>query len=445
MRVLLVNPPYYRLVGERKTYVSMALLHLAAMLRSTGVEALVFNADSSQSISGRRDLGYYEKHVLTQYVPLAMQEDCEVWREFRQTILSLRPDVIGIGVYSETVPVVMWIIEALAREFPGARIVLGGPHFRGSTRPFLDDTSSVILIGEAEQSLVQFCNVLRGKVTTGGRIMDGGPIEDLDGLPLPRLEYLAPDELAKGIGGKLMIHCARGCPYNCRFCCSAIKGGSIRSKSAARVARELGYFSEQYGIRRFYFTDDTFAIDHHFLLELATRIRDCGYIWSCMSHVSTLRDDKITLLAEMGCRAIHVGVEAATQRMLDVLGKTSTVNRVRQVCRRIKAEGMEVRAFVMVGITTETQEDREAIMEFSTEVSPNELAIQVYQPYPGTAIYKSLLRDGKIGEPNWRTFTRYGFFASVSYFSDEEKEQCLQMLRAADAHNSRQSMRTIGR
>jgi anaerobic magnesium-protoporphyrin IX monomethyl ester cyclase len=443
MRVLLVNPPYYRLVGERKTYVPMALLHLAAVLRSTGVEALVFNADASPIVSGRRDLGYYEKHVLTQYILLAMNEDCEVWREFRQTVHSFRPEVIGISVYSETVPVILWIIEAIARDFPGTRIVLGGPHFCGSTRPFLDDTSSVVFIGEAEHSLVGFCNAVGGGAT-GERIIEGGQIEDLDGLPLPRLEYLAPDDIAKGIGGKVMIHSARGCPYNCRFCYSGSKGGSIRSKSAARVAQELNYFSEQYGIRRFYFTDDTFATHQHFLLDLASRIRDCGYIWSCMSHVATLRDDKITLLAKMGCRAIHIGVEAATQRMLDVLGKASTINRVRQVCRQIKAEGMEVRAFVMVGIPTETQEDREAILEFSTAVSPNELAIQVYQPYPGTAMFASLLREGKIAEPNWRAFSRYGFFSSVSYFGDKEKDECLQMLRAADAYNSQQSMMTIG-
>ena len=135
---------------------------------------------------------------------------------------------------------------------------------------------------------------------------------------------------------------SRGCPFHCAFCDRPLSPvtSHFRSRSAKNVVDELSECAEL-GIKDFLFYDDTFTVNKKRVLEICNEILSRGLRirWDIRTRVDTVDREMLNILKKSGCAAIHYGVEAGNDRVLDVIKKGFTVAKVRETFEATKKGG----------------------------------------------------------------------------------------------------------
>lgn len=414
LEILLIEPPYYRLMGERRFWVPLGLLGLARVLRSHGLSTYVYNADATVvPRNGQRVLTYsekfYDSDVLgndnTDRINMVVDEFTRVLREYR-------PAVVGISVKSDAVPVAIMTIDLVRRELPQARIMLGGPHFSAQIDPVLAKRADAICVGEGEAVVADLARILLdAPLGPEPIIQSGAQHEPFDVNESATIDFdclVDHQATAHHSLSKLMIASSRGCPFTCAFCSMGTKNRSVRYMDGGRVGDMMKELRERLGVTKYYFVDDTFGLSNRQLDEFGESLGELRgtFRWSCMSHANVLTRQRVERLRGLGCDAIHLGVESGSQRMLDLLDKRVKVERLIQCADDIHHEGVDLRAFVMVGIPGETPRDLCDTRNLIERMQPSEVAAQVYVPYQGTALFNRLRGDGLIAPLDWTQFIK---------------------------------------
>lgn len=408
MNLLFIEPPFFRILGEKRKYIPVGLIYLASILEKNGHRPFVYNADSDYSSSRETVLTYSEKYYLSREINQLTQRKVEIYDEIRSIINDCSPSVIGISVKSETVPIVIEIILLIKKISPDIKIILGGPHFDVDNGLNYFNNVDYIIKGEAEKNIVGIIDSLFNNTVYK---IDCTPIV-LDELPYLNLKYLPKVQL-KNIShqDKQLLSTARGCPFRCSFCYKSIGNNAMRYLSGDNIFNNMLMIYNNYGIKKYYIVDDTFGININQLSTLVKRIKASSLPikWSCMSHVSVLTEEKIKLMSEGGCIAIHLGVESGSEKMLKMLGKDTTIDEIKHISELIHKHKIKLNSFMLVGLPLETMNDIEQSIDLINKTCPDEVAAQVYQAYPNTILFKELDKHGLAPRINWPKFSRLSF------------------------------------
>ena len=225
-KVLLVSPPFYRLLGSHFNGISIGLAYISSVLKKNSHETITYNADFSND-----DHYLDQKEIIRgfdNYKSTLNDIDHPIWQECRKAIIDVDPDFIGFQMYTATLKSVQ-IMAGIAKDYnPNIKIVVGGTH------PTLDpegtariDSFDYIVRGEGEYAMLE---IVSGKdpdqidgiaYKNGDNLVVTNPerdfIKDLDSLPFPsRNSYYSGN-------GKIDIGAvvtSRGCPSQCTFCAS---------------------------------------------------------------------------------------------------------------------------------------------------------------------------------------------------------------------------------
>ena len=236
-----------------------------------------------------------------------------------------------------------------------------------------------IVVGEGEAALG---DVIDG---TPERIIRRPQIEDVDSLKFPE----------RGRCGKTVpILTSRGCPFRCRFCSSRQFWDRARFHSADYFIDEVEYLLGRYRRARVLYTlDDLFIADKKRLDEICKqwidrrlhrRLKLRGFIRSGMLDRKTAETMK-----RMGFDSVRFGAESGSDRVLELLGKGTTIQKHQETIETAVAVGLPVSASFMYDIPGETDDDREQTRQF---IERNKDTLQVegrykYQSFPGTDMY----------------------------------------------------------
>jgi len=151
--------------------------------------------------------------------------------------------------------------------------------------------------------------------------------------------------------------------------------------------------------------------------------RDLPVIWSLPNgvRIDRLDPELLRLMKRAGCYLMALGIESATQRILDMVKKKLDVGLVRQVVGWVKDAGIEAWGFFMVGFPTETREEILRTIAFALSLPLDRVQFTKTTPLPGTEIYDYWrAHDGRGEEVDWTAFNYYAFNASWSEVSAEE-------------------------
>jgi radical SAM superfamily enzyme YgiQ (UPF0313 family) len=412
MRIVLINPPRLNemradnpcfIEEERGFAPPLGLLYIAAYLKEYADYRIdVIDAQAE-------GLGYDEG--------------------FKKRIPRDDDLVVGITAMTFTLQDVLRTISMLREVEREAgikiRIVLGGIH----PTIYPEETLGIpgvdyVVTGEGEVSFFELCGRLaanqephgtRGVLfRENGAIINNGPrefIDDIDSLPFParRLTDIRRYYSILSRGKKVVttMFTSRGCPYKCSFCDRPQLGKRFRARSAANVINEIRQCIEM-GIQEIFIYDDTFTVSRQRVMEICDGIIASGLKidWDIRSRVDTVDREMLARLKEAGCRRIHFGVEAGTEKILKVLNKDIAKERAEDVfgeCRRLHIETL---AYFMIGSPSETKEDIAQTVSFALRLRPDYLHATIFTPYPGTAIYEKALRDGVIKNDYWQAFAK---------------------------------------
>ena len=377
--------------------------------------------------------------------------DCQVealdYSKLALRLQALEFDVAGVTAMTFTLLDVIDTIKTVRQVNAGAKIVLGGPHVNlfPEESIALDDVDYLVL-GEGEIAFSKLLDAMQNNSSVEGikgivtykddEIINNGPsemIEDLDKLAFPARQ-LVPYEKYSSLLAKRMpittMFTSRGCPFKCSFCNRPHLGKKFRAHSAGRVIEEFQNCLDL-GIHEFLIYDDTFTVNKQRVKDVC-RIAienklDIGF--DIRARVDTIDEEMLILLKKAGCRGIHYGIEAGTEKILKVLNKGISLDRAKEVFDLTKKYKMQTLAYFMIGAPTETIDDINETFRVARWLKPDFLHMTILTPFPGTPIYLDGLASGAIKTDYWREFSKNPTKEFAPPFIDENfSKQELQEL-----------------
>jgi hypothetical protein len=116
-KILLVNPPFYRLLYSHYDGLSLGMAYMAACLRNAGIDAWLYNADFTGSQAYATPHSLY-KVFRQQYANIQACEEV-LAQETANAIVAFAPDIVGYNCYTANITTVQKISSLVKREAPG--------------------------------------------------------------------------------------------------------------------------------------------------------------------------------------------------------------------------------------------------------------------------------------------------------------------------------------
>lgn len=172
---------------------------------------------------------------------------------------------------------------------------------------------------------------------------------------------------------ELVVPAARGCPIGCSFCeVPQIFGLRERRLSVDQVVEYIGRSFAVAPFEYVAFYAPTFTLDRKWTEELCRRFI-AGPVspkWKCATTVRHLSAELVALMGESGCVRISVGLETLEADGHGSLPrvKRTEEERFRQLSAWCAEAGIELNAFVIVGLPGTTPEGIRRTVEVAREV-----------------------------------------------------------------------------
>ena len=306
---------------------------------------------------------------------------------------AMQPDVVGLSfIFRNQMLCGMSMAALIRRELPGVHVVLGGelvsawaPHWEHTALAHIADS---LIPYEGEYGLLGLCRELEkpvdaqdfsnipnlhwwdrtGPIPTFRRNPTRKPASLLE-VPTPDYSF-APWDLYFAPERTAPLVTARGCYWNrCTFCPEVVNPETkLRFAKIAGIARDMDAVHDQHGVTTFHFIDS--AMPPKLLRSIAEYIQEAGRPsrWYGFSRLeSTISTRFAETLYAGGCRMLKLGLETASQRLLDRMDKKQDVGDVSRILRALRDAQILVHGFIMFGTPYEEYEDAELTRSFIAE------------------------------------------------------------------------------
>lgn len=163
---------------------------------------------------------------------------------------------------------------------------------------------------------------------------------------------------SEGHWNKLTV--AHGCYWKqCTFCDVGLNYISRYEVTPTdRLIQQIGQLIAETGCRGFHFVDE--AAPPAALKSLALALLERGMTiswWGNIRFEEAFSPDLCRLLAASGCIAMTAGLEAASDRLLEMIKKGITVDQTALVAAAFKDAGILIHAYLMYGCPSETLQE----------------------------------------------------------------------------------------
>lgn len=348
-------------------------------------------------------------------------------KELKEHLARTKPDIVGISILTPMYLRAKETIDIAKETLSNVKIIVGGPHVTVFPEITLQENPKIdiAIFGEAEDTIIEVISALKENKALSGikgtAYREDGKIRlnekralclDIDSIPLPARgllpmqKYVPAPTYFKRLPSYLIL-ASRGCPFNCAYC-SKVSGKIYRKHSVERIMQEIDILISQYGAMDIIFRDDTFTVDKEHITKLCNAMIEKGINkkieWSCMTRVNLVDSKLLKLMRQAGCWSIHYGVESGSQRLLDLIDKGITIQQVKDAFKWTREAGIEIKAFFMLGLPTETKEESLQTIAFSKAIDPDWVQFTVTVPYPGTKLFELANKESAIKSLKWEDY-----------------------------------------
>jgi anaerobic magnesium-protoporphyrin IX monomethyl ester cyclase len=385
-------------VRKMQPYPPLGTLYAATALREHGFSAAVFDPMLQDPSSGFLEMLRQEKPAI-----VAIYEDDF---NFLSKMCLTRTRELA------------WQLAQTGRE-AGAIVIAHGSDATDHAKEYLQNGVDFVLVGEAEQSLVELCasilsgcappNEIAGVIHLG--LVQSSvksprnaqwknlakPARELIDLEPYREAWTA----AHGYFSTNVV-ASRGCPYRCNWCAKPISGNKFQLRSPELVAAEIRELKEIYGAQHIWFGDDIFALNAHWVQQFADEVvtRECALPFKIQSRADLMSQEIVSNLKRAGCAEVWMGVESGSQRVLDSMDKGLRVAEVEAARARLRAAGIRACYFLQFGYPGEQWDDIQQTIELVRSTRPDDIGVSFSYPLPGTTFFNRV--QEQIGaKRNW--------------------------------------------
>lgn len=323
--------------------------------------------------------------------------------------------IVGLSINISNVEKSLETAKAIKLKWPDKKIIAGGPFCislpsRILREPWID----AVATGEGEEVMYELASGKPGDEVRGlyikdraGEILCTGPrelIKDLDSLPFSALDkvditrYYSPVKRALPISSLIT---SRGCPYGCIYCFKTM-GNRWRARSVQNVVNEIEWQVCNLGVKEICIYDDNFTMDIQRTEEICDEILR-RRIKVHLQLTNGIRVDRVTRdtvkkLKAAGVWIVGVAPESGNAETLQRIKKGFDLEKVKQVVRWCKEEGLSTYSFFMLGFPWEQRVHIEDTIHFASGLDTELTQFSRVTAFPGTVLYDMLPREGAIRE-----------------------------------------------
>jgi len=304
------------------------------------------------------------------------------------------PDLAAISIMTPLAPRGYEIADRFRKA--GVPVVLGGIHptmMKDEAKQHAD----AVLLGEAEETWPQMLTDFR----QGSLQSFYGPAGfcSLNKLAIPRRDLLN----RKAYFFVNSVQTTRGCPFDCEFCSvTSFYGRTYRFRPVADIIDEIGHMEKGY----IFFVDDNIVGNPAHAKELFRALIPLKIRWFSQASLSVVQDRELLSLAhKSGCKGLFIGFESLSQESLKAMGKS--VNRVAEYGEAIKQihdQGIGIQGSFIFGTDGDDELVFSDVLRFVEKTHIEAVMFSVLTPFPGTRIYETLTREGRIMDTNWEHY-----------------------------------------
>ncbi len=313
---------------------------------------------------------------------------------FRQHLMRVRPDVLGLTGYITHVPVMLEHCREAKGLLPRTVTVVGGVHCEVCPDDLDDPSVDFRVIRNATRTFPGLLEHLRTShplpagVLTRGERLEAARLLALDSwMPQPdrsqterhrhRYHYIFHQPVA-------LIKTAFGCPHTCRFCfCRAITGGSYQVRPLEEVFDELAELREE----NVYIVDDDFLASRNrleaFLQGVEVRGLRKQYLIYGRADFIAANPRLMEQFRNLGLRTVIVGFESFFEPELRSYHKGSGVEVNHRAMETLNRLGIDCYATLIVPPDWDHHRFREC-GRILTRLGIHYVNLQPLTPLPGT-------------------------------------------------------------
>jgi radical SAM superfamily enzyme YgiQ (UPF0313 family) len=336
--------------------------------------------------------------------------------EIKQLVTSLNPQIVGITCGSATYSRSIETAKAIKEVLPKCKTVVGGWHASYVPDSLLANPEiDYVVMGEGERAITQLATCITNGNESAATTIPGvafrrqginikNPpkfIENMDELPYPA-RHLIPLELydrtIEYLNAKPadVMSISRGCVFDCGFCETRKLWGNIcRAFSPQRVIGEIQDLMSKYGTKGIYFINDNFTLRKKETLELCNLMikNKLALEWVCDTRVDLVDQELLEAMSKAGCKTIWFGVESGSQRILQRIGRNTTLEQIETAFKLCRKNGIQTACSFMLGVPDETLKDMEMSLKFAKKLNPDWCLFNVFIANPDSKLYQEVLES----------------------------------------------------
>lgn len=329
------------------------------------------------------------------------------------------------------------VCEYVARLPADHTIIVGGHQASEQVEDLLERCRNVdaVVRGEGEQTIAELADGRPWERILGLSYRRNGTIVHNDNRPLAPIDQIVPPDrrLRRSRyhpilrGTRLLpvefdtVLASRGCPYKCDFCTLSINPlGQKRdyvSRSPESVADEIASSPAKIIL----FADDIFFLEPRKAERLCDLLIERGidkrYVVQCRIEVYKF-PRMLEKAWRAGFRAMLLGLESASDRMLEKMRKGFTTDEVRKAFTVLRRFPFWYHAYFIYGNVCETEEEMMAIPGFARELGVHSIGLSLLRVDRFSPLRKTIAET-----PGYRISTN-GYV-----YSDEFDKKRLRRIR----------------
>lgn len=174
-------------------------------------------------------------------------------------------------------------------------------------------------------------------------------------------------------------------------------------RDPASVVDEVLALVRDYGVRNVDVNDLTAMLTKEWMLEFCAAIEarglDVSWQFPSGTRSEAIDEEAARALYKAGCRNFTYAPESGSKRVLRQMKKKVKLPSLRTSLRGSVAAGMKTHVSIVLG--TPDEELGDVLESFRLALAlvddgADTLSVMVFSPYPGSALYEELLRDGLV-------------------------------------------------
>jgi len=290
-------------------------------------------------------------------------------------VVAQKPDLLGISTYIWNIGMLPELLEAICRQLPDVKIVLGGPEASCNAEYWVKNGADYVLRGEGERSFPSLLDALFENDREGLRRISGlcfsekaAFFENIEKNPCNGTEdgeYVSPysEEYFQALSGRIAyMETSRGCPFSCAYCLSGSSTSGfpsgVRFFPMEEVKAQIDKLSQS-GTRTIKFVDRTFNCHAERAYDIMEYI--IGLETDCCFHFEVAGDlfDERTLAllqaAPPGRIQLEIGIQSFHIPTLEAVSRKTNLEKIEKDCQKLlSGKNIHIHVDLIAGLPFET-------------------------------------------------------------------------------------------